>query len=119
MVDLHGLMARGIHGLPKVSLGSAMPYPSMPCGRSPLKWLCSCSRGGRQQGGRPLTPWDTVRVGPPDRGIDLQGTEEDVNLAVESAAAAYIGWSQLPGHVRARHLYSVARHVQKHQRLLR
>jgi hypothetical protein len=28
----HGRMARGGHGLPKVSLGPAMPYPSTPCG---------------------------------------------------------------------------------------
>jgi hypothetical protein len=27
-----GRMARGVHGLPKVSPGTAMPYPCMPCG---------------------------------------------------------------------------------------
>jgi hypothetical protein len=27
-------MARGIHGLTKVSLGPALPYPSMPCRRA-------------------------------------------------------------------------------------
>jgi hypothetical protein len=27
-------MARGGHGLPKLSLGPTMPYPSMPCGRA-------------------------------------------------------------------------------------
>jgi hypothetical protein len=27
-------MARGGHGLPNVSLGPAMPYPSIPCGRA-------------------------------------------------------------------------------------
>jgi hypothetical protein len=30
----HGRMARGAHGLPKVSLGPAMPDPSTPCGRA-------------------------------------------------------------------------------------
>jgi hypothetical protein len=45
----HGHMARGSHGLPKVSLGHAMPYPSMPCGRSPLKRPYSCFRDGRLQ----------------------------------------------------------------------
>jgi hypothetical protein len=30
----HGRMARGGHGLPKVSRGLAMPDPSMPCGRA-------------------------------------------------------------------------------------
>jgi hypothetical protein len=29
----HGRMARGCHGLPKVSLGPTMPYPSTPCGQ--------------------------------------------------------------------------------------
>jgi hypothetical protein len=28
----HGCMARGGHGLPKVSPGPVMPFPSMPCG---------------------------------------------------------------------------------------
>jgi hypothetical protein len=31
---VHGRMAGGNHGLPKVSLGPAMPDPSMPCGRA-------------------------------------------------------------------------------------
>jgi aldehyde dehydrogenase (NAD+) len=48
----------------------------------------------------------------------IQGTMEDVELAVKCAREAYNKWSALPGHVRARHLYSVARHVQKHARLL-
>jgi len=30
----YGRMARGDHGLPKVLLGPAMPYPSMPCRRA-------------------------------------------------------------------------------------
>lgn len=34
-----------------------------------------------------------------------QGTEEDVNLAVESAKTAFGTWGKLPGHVRARHLF--------------
>jgi hypothetical protein len=32
--NIHGRMARGGHGLPKVSPGTAMPYPSMPWGRA-------------------------------------------------------------------------------------
>lgn len=35
-----------------------------------------------------------------------------------AAQAALPGWSGLPGHVRARHLYSIARHLQKHHRLM-
>jgi aldehyde dehydrogenase (NAD+) len=37
---------------------------------------------------------------------------------VEAAHAAHATWSQLSGPARARHLYSIARHVQKHARLL-
>ena len=53
--------------------------------------------------------------------IDLSsliGTQQDVDLAVQSARTAYDSWSKLPGHVRARHLYSIARHIQKHARLI-
>ncbi|XP_029441288.1 aldehyde dehydrogenase family 16 member A1 isoform X2 [Rhinatrema bivittatum] len=48
----------------------------------------------------------------------LQGEDEDVEIAVQAARKALESWSQLPCHVRARHLYSLARTVQKHQRLL-
>jgi hypothetical protein len=30
----HGRMERGGHGLPKISRGPAMPYPSTPCGQT-------------------------------------------------------------------------------------
>ena len=46
----------------------------------------------------------------------LAGTQADVDLAVSVAKKAFESWSKLPGHVRARHLYSIARHVQKHAR---
>lgn len=48
----------------------------------------------------------------------IQGNAEDVDLAVTSARAAHTKWSKLSPHVRARHLYAVARNVQKHARLL-
>ncbi|KAG9481542.1 hypothetical protein GDO78_010664 [Eleutherodactylus coqui] len=48
----------------------------------------------------------------------IQGSEEDVELAVSTARKAFESWSKLPCHVRARYLYSIARTVQKHQRLL-
>ncbi len=43
---------------------------------------------------------------------------EDVNAAAEVARKAFTSWSQLSGHARARHLYAVARTIQKHSRLL-
>src|SRR6266566_3591893 len=42
----------------------------------------------------------------------------DVDAAVAAARAAFETWSQTPGHVRARYLYAIARHIQNHSRLL-
>src|SRR2546427_228845 len=47
-----------------------------------------------------------------------QGGAADVESAVRAARDAFPAWSALPGHVRARHLYALAREVQKHSRLL-
>jgi len=47
-----------------------------------------------------------------------QGTAEDVETAVSAAKQAHKSWSSLSGHERAKHLYSIARHVQKHSRLI-
>jgi len=46
-----------------------------------------------------------------------QGTEGDVDDAVKAARKALKTWSALPGHVRARYLYALARQLQKHSRL--
>lgn len=45
-----------------------------------------------------------------------QGTGEDVNTAVEAAHSALDSWRALSGFERAKHIYSIARHVQKHAR---
>jgi aldehyde dehydrogenase (NAD+) len=42
----------------------------------------------------------------------------DVDMAVAAAQTAFETWSKTPGHIRARHLYAFARHIQKHSRLL-
>ncbi|HEX9754732.1 MAG TPA: aldehyde dehydrogenase family protein [Gemmatimonadales bacterium] len=47
-----------------------------------------------------------------------QGSKADVDAAVRAARAAFPAWSALSGHERARHLYAIARQVQKHHRLL-
>jgi aldehyde dehydrogenase (NAD+) len=46
-----------------------------------------------------------------------QGSARDVNAAVRAARTAQPGWAALGGHGRARHLYALARQVQKHSRL--
>lgn len=47
-----------------------------------------------------------------------QGSAADVEAAVAAARAALPAWRALDGHARARHLYALARGVQKHSRLL-
>src|SRR4051812_46109100 len=47
-----------------------------------------------------------------------QGTSKDVDTAVKGASKALVEWKKLSGHARARHLYALARAVQKNSRLL-
>jgi aldehyde dehydrogenase (NAD+) len=51
-------------------------------------------------------------------GRVAQGTAADVDAAVRAARNAQGPWSALAGHTRARYLYAIARHVQKHERFL-
>ncbi|HEV2507301.1 MAG TPA: aldehyde dehydrogenase family protein [Mesorhizobium sp.] len=46
-----------------------------------------------------------------------QANAADVDAAVKAAAKAQPGWAALPGHVRARYLYAIARLIQRHSRL--
>jgi aldehyde dehydrogenase (NAD+) len=46
-----------------------------------------------------------------------QGSATDVDAAVAAAAGALPAWQALSGHARARHLYALARMVQRHSRL--
>jgi len=46
-----------------------------------------------------------------------QGTEGDVDSAVKAARKAQEGWAATPGSDRARFLYALARHIQRHSRL--
>ena len=47
-----------------------------------------------------------------------RGSAKDVDAAVAAAARAFSKWSALSGNQRARYLYALARHVQKHARFL-
>ena len=47
-----------------------------------------------------------------------QGSPADIDAAVKAARAASSAWRALTPHARARYLYSLARLVQKHSRLL-
>ena len=46
-----------------------------------------------------------------------QGSAKDVDAAVAAARKAFPKWAKLSAHARARHLYALARMVQKHSRL--
>ncbi|OCP15418.1 MULTISPECIES: aldehyde dehydrogenase family protein [unclassified Ensifer] len=46
------------------------------------------------------------------------GGAKDVDDAVVAARKAQGSWAKLPGHARARHLYALARMIQRHARLI-
>jgi aldehyde dehydrogenase (NAD+) len=79
-------------------------------------------RFGHFIGGRFTEPGETFATHHPGDASELaqvtQGTAADVDAAVKAARAALPAWSDLGGHGRARYLYALARHVQKHARLL-
>ena len=64
----------------------------------------------------------TLTVSNPARGETLaraaDASATDIDAAVSAARAAYESWSALSPHQRARHLYAIARNMQKHARLL-
>src|SRR5437588_12756831 len=41
-------------------------------------------------------------------------TSVDVDAAVAAARTAFETWGKTSGHVRARYMYAIARHIQKH-----
>jgi aldehyde dehydrogenase (NAD+) len=71
--------------------------------------------GGWTRAGKALDVFD------PSTGRRLatvtQGSARDVDVAVRAARKAFRKWSRLTSHQRARHLYALARMVQKHSRL--
>ncbi|OJU05742.1 MAG: aldehyde dehydrogenase [Rhizobiales bacterium 65-79] len=80
-------------------------------------------RFGHFIGGRFTRPdGKTFKVFNPSTGEEIgevaEGTEKDVDKAVKAAASAFAKWSALSGNERARHLYALARSVQKHARFL-
>jgi aldehyde dehydrogenase (NAD+) len=71
---------------------------------------------------RSSTGGKTFTTHEPATGADLAklaiGTTEDVDAAVAAARKAQGPWAKLSGHQRARHLYALARMIQRHGRLL-
>ena len=95
------------------------PAPESP--RPALDWIAAnCGRFGHFVGGAFGEPGRTFATRNPATGETLaevtQGTEADVAAAVAAARAAQPGWAALTPHARARHLYALARGLQKHTR---
>ena len=86
-------------------------------------WLSGHAAGfGHFIGGGFTAPGDCFEVVNPATGEVLsrvsQGTPADIAAAVAAARAAQPTWAALSPHDRARHLYALARHVQKRARFL-
>ncbi|MDM0064938.1 aldehyde dehydrogenase family protein [Variovorax sp. J31P207] len=89
------------------------------------QWLSRHAQGfghfidGRFTGADSGAHFETVE---PATGLLLariaQGSPADIDAAVTAARAAQPGWMAVGGHARARHLYALARTVQRHARLL-
>ncbi|MGD2069231.1 MAG: aldehyde dehydrogenase family protein [Gemmatimonadota bacterium] len=103
-------------------------YESLEYGPAPeaperaLEWLAA--KGGRFGlfvDGQWSRPGETFEVRRPSDGSVLahatQGSGDDVDRAVAAARRAFPSWRDAPGHARARHLYGLARKIQKHARL--
>jgi aldehyde dehydrogenase (NAD+) len=87
-----------------------------------LAWLVDQGdRFGHFIGGSFTAPGDGFEARNPATGEVLatlsQATPADVDAAVAAARRAQAKWEGLGGHGRARHLYALARLVQKHARL--
>ena len=100
-----------------------MEYGPAPEGDGPARaWLKAHDGAfGHFIGGQWTKVGKTFDVFDPSTGKKLaavtQGTRKDVDAAVAAARKAFPAWSKLAPHTRARHLYALARMVQKHARL--
>src|SRR5438105_2814365 len=75
--------------------------------------------GGRWTKGKSDAGFDVINPATTARLARVtQAGQQDVDTAVAAARKAFPAWSTLLGHARARHLYALARAVQKHSRLL-
>ncbi len=99
--------------------------PALESAKPALDWIAGHGRAfGHFIGGKfvRLKGGTLFETSNPATGAALarvsQGSKADVGAAVRAARAAFPAWSKLSGHERARHLYALARAVQKHSRLL-
>ncbi|MFY8147006.1 MAG: aldehyde dehydrogenase family protein, partial [Rhodobacter sp.] len=88
-----------------------------------LAWLTAHgNRFGHWIDGSFTKPGETFETKNPATGTVLaevtQGSGKDLDAAIAAARRAQPKWARLSGHQRARHLYALARLVQKNARLL-
>ncbi|MEW5918551.1 MAG: aldehyde dehydrogenase family protein, partial [Gemmatimonadota bacterium] len=105
-------------------LFETMSYGPAPESDKPVRdWLGRHPKGfGHYIGGTWTGPKDLFDVINPATSEVIarvsQGSDGDVDAAVAAARKALKRWQALGGHGRARHLYALARSVQKNSRLL-
>ncbi len=113
--------------MPSVSeILTTMDYGPAPEGNAPvLAWLEANAGGfGHFINGRFTKPAGArlFTVSNPATGKPLarvsQGAATDIDAAVKAARKAFPAWAKLAGHDRARHLYALARLIQKRERFL-
>ncbi len=97
--------------------------PAPESDKEALAWLARHDAAfGHFIGGEWTRPRKTFDVANPATGRVIarvaEGDAKDVDAAVAAAKKALAGWKALAPHARARHLYALARGVQKHSRLL-
>jgi aldehyde dehydrogenase (NAD+) len=103
-----------------------MAYGPAPESEKPaLEWIARQNGefglfiGGRWTKGKSDAGFDVINPATTARLARVtQAGPADVDAAVAAARKAFPAWSALSGHARARHLYALARAVQKHSRLL-
>ena len=107
------------------SILETMDYGTAPESATHVKeWLATHAKGfGHFIGGKFVhSKAPHLEVFNPATGARLttiaNGTAEDVNAAVSAASKAFTSWSKLSGHQRGKHLYAIARNIQKRERFL-
>src|SRR5216683_2844887 len=115
----------------ETTLGVSEIFETLEYGPAPesdkpvLDWLAGHNHafgiyvGGRWVAGEQGKHFDVINPATTQRlARVVQASAADVDAAVRAAREALPAWAALTGHTRARHLYALARAVQKHARLL-
>ena len=99
--------------------------PALESDKPALEWIARHGGefglfvGGRWLGGKNGERLDVINPATTARLARVtQAGRADVDAAVAAARKAFPDWAGLSGHARARHLYALAREVQKRARLL-